>query len=374
MFVANCQKCHILGKKSTGPNLVGVGTRWTDSTNLNKWIKNSQGYLTTGDPYAIALYNEYGSVMPAFPNLSDDDLVNILAYVNEYVEPPREGDNGEVAEAKDNSTFYLVLIAALAIIALILSRAVKHLNGIVRKKYHEPEPDKTPIFKRKNYRPWLGLAVLLLFCWLCYAMYDSSSALGRQQGYAPEQPIAFSHKIHAGINKIDCRYCHSGAEKGKAALIPSISVCMNCHYDIQELAESTPEYPKRVYDKEIQKIYAYAGFDPKELKYTKEPQPIVWTKVHNLPDHVYFNHSQHVKVAGLACQSCHGKVEEMDVVEQVNNLSMGWCVNCHRNTEVNFTNGFYADYEDLHKKLESGEIDVVHAEDIGATDCQRCHY
>lgn len=376
LYQANCQRCHILGKKSTGPNLVGVRTRWADSTNLYKWIHNSQGYLATGDPYATDLFKEYGSVMPAFPAFNDADIHNILLYIDAYVPPVAKADEGgeAVSEKKDNSTLYIVLIAVLGLIAIILSRSVKQLQGMVRKNYNDPEPNPVPWYKRKNYRPVVGVIALLVFCWLSYSMYDSATSLGRQTGYAPEQPIAFSHEIHAGINKIDCKYCHSGAERGKAAVIPSISVCMNCHYNIQELSESTPEYPKSVYDKEIKKIYEYAGFDPEQLKYTKEPTPIKWTKIHNLPDHVYFNHSQHVKVGGLECQACHGKVQEMKVVEQVNNLSMGWCVNCHRNTEVNFTNGFYADYEELHKKLKSGEINEVHAEDIGATDCQKCHY
>ncbi|MBC8047501.1 MAG: c-type cytochrome [Fimbriimonadaceae bacterium] len=378
LFEANCQRCHIMGRESTGPNLVGVTTRgnWTDSTSLYKWIKNSQGYLaSSGDTYAAELYKKYGSIMPAFANLSDADISNILMFVNGW-EPPTLVENGGSDEtaSNDNTALYIIIIAILGLVAFILSRSVKQLQGMVRQKHDDPEPDPIPWYKKRNYRPIVGVLALLLFSWLSIAMYNSATSLGRQTGYAPDQPIAFSHKIHAGINKIDCRYCHVGAERGKAAVIPSLSVCMNCHYNIQELSENTPEYPKSVYDKEIKKIYEYAGFDAATLKYTKEATPIKWVKVHNLPDHVYFNHSQHVKVAGLECQSCHGMVQEMDVVEQVNNLSMGWCLNCHRQTEVNFTNGFYKDYEDLHNKLESGEIKAVHAEDIGATDCQRCHY
>ncbi|MFN3939149.1 MAG: cytochrome c3 family protein, partial [Chitinophagales bacterium] len=183
-----------------------------------------------------------------------------------------------------------------------------------------------------------------------------------------------SHEIHAGINKIDCKYCHIGVDKGKSAVIPSINVCMNCHYNIQEMSPGNPDYPAAEYTAEIQKIYEVAGFDPENLTYSKEPKPIKWVKVHNTPDHVYFNHAQHVQVAGLECQTCHGKVEEMKVLGQVENLSMGWCVNCHRQTEVNFSNAFYADYRELQNKLKSGEMDLVHAADIGATECQKCHY
>lgn len=375
IFEADCQRCHILGRKSTGPDLVGVKGRWADTTNLYKWILNSQAYLSTGDPYAAALFKEYGTIMPAFSNLTDADISNVLMYIDSW-KAPVEGPGGVVAETetKDNTTVYIIIIAVLALIAVVLSRSVKHLQGMVRQKFNDPSPNPVPWYKRRNYRPAVGVIALLVFCWLCFAMYNSTTAMGRQTGYAPDQPIAFSHKVHAGINKIDCKYCHVGTESGKAAIIPSISTCMNCHYNIQGLSKDSKEYPKAKYDKEIAKIYEYAGFDKDALKYTGEEKPISWVKVHNLPDHVYFNHSQHVKVAGLECQSCHGMVQEMDVIEQVNNLSMGWCLNCHRQTEVNFTNEFYKDYEELHKKLNEGEIKAVHAEDIGATDCQKCHY
>jgi cytochrome c553 len=349
-----------------------------DTTNLYKWVHNSGSFLATGDKYANALFKEYNnSVMPAFPELTDADITDILTYIENYIPPATAGTDGTggVDDKKDNSTIYWILIISLIFIALILNRAVKYLNGMVRQKYSEPEPDRTPIWKQKKYRPFVGLVVLLLLCWLSVAMWDSAASLGRQEGYAPEQPIAFSHKVHAGINKIDCRYCHVGAERGKAAVIPSLSVCMNCHYNIQEVTGTDPNYPKAKYDAEINKIYSYIGFNKADLKYDKAPTPIEWVKIHNLPDHVYFNHSQHTKVAGLECQTCHGQVQEMDVVQQMENLSMGWCVNCHRETNVNFTtNEFYKPYEVLHEKLKSGEIENVKAEDIGATECQKCHY
>ncbi len=377
LFQGKCQRCHLVEKKMTGPALAGVQARWSDSTNLYKWIRNSQAFLATGDKYANDLYKQYNSIMPAFPELKDGDITDILTYIENYKPAvvANSGTPGSTGEKKDNSTIYWILIIALIFIALILNRAVRYLNGMVRQKYTDPEPDRTPIWKQKKYRPVVGLIVLLLMCWLSVAMWDSASSLGRQQGYAPEQPIAFSHKVHAGINKIDCRYCHVGAERGKSAVIPSLSVCMNCHYNIQEVTGTDPNYPKATYDPEINKIYSYIGFNKADLKYDKKPTPIEWVKIHNLPDHVYFNHSQHTKVAGLECQTCHGQIQEMDVVQQMENLSMGWCVNCHRETNVNFTtNEFYKPYEVLHEKLKSGEIENVKAEDIGATECQKCHY
>ncbi len=383
LFQSKCQRCHLIDKKMTGPALMGVKDRWADTTNLYKWIKNSQGFLGTGDKYANDLFKQYNSIMPAFPELQDADIADILAFITtegarlQAEAQAPAGGTGTIGEApkQDNTTLYWILIIALIFIAFILSRTARHLDGMVRQKFDEPDRDKTPFWRKRKYRPLVGLIVLLLLSWLSVAMWDSATSLGRQQGYSPTQPIAFSHKVHAGINKIDCRYCHVGAERGKAAVIPSLSTCMNCHYNIQGVNGKDPNYPKAVYDKEIAKIYSYIGFNKETMKFEKEAQPIEWTKIHNLPDHVYFNHSQHVKVAGLECQTCHGQIQEMDVVQQMENLSMGWCVNCHRNTNVNFTtNEFYKPYEVLHEKLKNGEIQNVKAADIGATECQKCHY
>jgi cytochrome c2 len=382
LFQSKCQKCHLVDRQMTGPALKGVRSRWADTTVLYSWIKNSASVLASGDKYANDLYKQFnGAAMNAFPELTDADIFDILTYI--YAEDKRitdrlatgDGIGGVAAEEKDNSTLYWILIVALIFIAVILGRAVKYLDGLVRQKFDDPTPDTTPFWKKRKYRPVVALLALLFLSLLSVAMWNSATSLGRQQGYAPEQPIAFSHKVHAGINKIDCKYCHVGAERGKAAVIPSLSVCMNCHYNIQGVTGTDPNYPKAVYDKEIAKIYSYIGFNKETLKYESEPKPIEWTKIHNLPDHVYFNHSQHVKVAGLECQTCHGQIQEMDVVQQMENLSMGWCVNCHRNTNVNFTtNEFYKPYEVLHEKIKNGEMESVKAEDIGATECQKCHY
>ncbi len=381
LYQSKCQRCHLIDKRMTGPALQNVRTRWSDSTHLYSWIKNSQAFLGTGDPYANALYKQFNSIMPAFAELKDADIADILVYID--AEATRLADKNKVVaggpiasvEKRDNSTLYWILIVALLFIALVLARSVKYLDGLVRQKFDDPTPDRTPFWKKRKYRPLVGILALIFFSLLSLAMWDSATSLGRQQGYAPDQPIAFSHKVHAGINKIDCKYCHVGAERGKSAVIPSLSVCMNCHYNIQGVNGLDPNYPKAVYDKEIAKIYSYIGFNTETLKYEKEAKPVEWIKIHNLPDHVYFNHAQHVKVAGLECQTCHGQVQEMDVVQQMENLSMGWCVNCHRNTNVNFTtNEFYKPYEVLHEKLKNGEMTSVKAADIGATECQKCHY
>ena len=195
--------------------------------------------------------------------------------------------------------------------------------------------------------------------------------IGVYQGYKPEQPIAFSHTVHAGAQKIDCNYCHSSARNSKTAGIPAASVCMNCHTYIQKGAITGTA--------EIDKIYASIGFDPTSQSYTAEQtEPLKWIKVHNLPDHVYFNHSQHVTVGKVACQTCHGPVETMDVLEQFAPLTMGWCVNCHRDTKVSMEGNGY--YDEIHSRLpeelkeqmlKDGKLTVS---ELGGIECSKCHY
>lgn len=181
--------------------------------------------------------------------------------------------------------------------------------------------------------------------------------LGRSQNYAPDQPIKFSHKVHAGDNQIDCKYCHSTAEFGKSAGIPAMELCMNCHVLVREGTRSGKF--------EISKVV--------EANETKKP--VEWVRLHNLPDHVFFSHAQHVGVAKVDCKQCHGEVKEMDIVKQTSDLSMGWCINCHRETKVNFKdNAYYDNYMKLHDDVKAGKIDTVRAVNIGANDCMRCHY
>ena len=220
-----------------------------------------------------------------------------------------------------------------------------------------------------------------------YYLAKGAINLGRDKGYMPEQPIYYSHKVHAGINQISCLYCHGSAMESKHAAIPSVNTCMNCHKAI-----STYEKGPKLYTEdgveidgtaEIEKLYKYAGFDPARPNDwdPAKAKPVEWIKIHNLPDHVYFNHSQHVKAGNVQCQTCHGPIQDMDVVSQFSELSMGWCVNCHRETKVDFYNAgdstgnkFYSIYEKFHNDLASGKMDSVTVSDIGGTECQKCHY
>jgi hypothetical protein len=183
-----------------------------------------------------------------------------------------------------------------------------------------------------------------------------AQAIGRQQFYEPVQPVEFSHKIHAGQNKIDCQYCHTTVNESNHAGIPSTQLCLNCHNVVREGTVTGKE--------EIAKIHT--SFE--------KGAPIRWIKVHNVPDHAYFNHSQHVNIGGVECTECHGPVETMDRVIQVNDLSMGWCIECHRTREVNFSNEFYTHYKDLKNEVDSGIVKRVTVQKIGGDECQKCHY
>jgi hypothetical protein len=214
------------------------------------------------------------------------------------------------------------------------------------------------IFLRKiKYKMIPVVIMLVALGWQGKMIVVDAIRLGRQENYAPDQPVKFSHRIHAGQNKINCRYCHATVEYGKSAGIPAASLCMNCHMVVREGAKSGKFEIAKV-------VEAY-----------ETGHPIQWTRIHNLPDHVFFNHSIHVGSGKLDCTKCHGPVAEMDIMRQYSDLSMGWCVNCHRQTPVNFEiNHYYDRYVKLHDALKAGRIDTIRAANIGANDCQRCHY
>lgn len=268
--------------------------------------------------------------------------------------------------------FLTILSVILAIIVLLLIRIKKVLDRLIDERYPE---EATPGWMVATFRPWyahlnkiiavltVGTIFTLIFglYGFAYGAYD----LGNQQNYAPEQPIKFSHQIHAGTYKMDCQYCHSTASKSKNASIPPVGTCMNCHVYVQ----ATEKYNGQI-SPEIQKIYKAADFNPETGKYGKNPQPVKWIRIHNLPDLAYFNHSQHVAVGKVECQTCHGPIETMAVVQQYSTLQMGWCIDCHRNNNIDVENNKY--YEDLHKKLKKGE--KVTVANNGGLECSKCHY
>ena len=209
-----------------------------------------------------------------------------------------------------------------------------------------------------------------------YFAYGWLMQVGIDQGYMPIQPIHYSHKIHSGDNQIDCQYCHSSARVSKHSGIPSLNVCMNCHQNIAEYnGEEDLEkgYTKEFYTNEIKKLYKAVGWDEEKRIYTGETEPVKWVRIHNLPDHVYFNHSQHVNVAGIECQECHGPVEEMEIAYQYSPLTMGWCINCHRESDVKVKDNDY--YTKIHEELSKKYgVETLTVAQMGGLECGKCHY
>jgi mono/diheme cytochrome c family protein len=378
LFQTNCASCHALNKKLTGPALAGLEERgpWGDRKKLYAWIRNPAGFAKT-EPYAASLIKEYGVLMTGFNALTDAEIDAIVTYINTPppAGTPAAGTATAPAEQEDNSFLYGILSLILGVVALILLQINSNLKKLADQKVGVERAEPVPFWKNKAY---VATGIILLFLVGGYFTIQGAIGLGRQTNYQPEQPIYYSHKVHAGINQVNCLYCHGGAMEGKHANIPSVNVCMNCHMAINEY--KGPELLREDGSKvdgtaEIQKLYKYAGWDPSVNKYTTAGKPIEWIKIHNLPDHVYFNHSQHTKVGGVQCQTCHGPIQEMGEVYQFSNLSMGWCINCHRETGVKFKdNGYYSMYEKFHNDIKAGKMDSVTVEKIGGTECQKCHY
>ena len=372
LFSSNCASCHYLGpesKKLVGPGLNDhifeeYTTEW-----LYSWIKNSSELIASGDEQAVAVFEQYNkSVMTAFPYFTNDDIDNILAYIKAgpvEIEEEVVESSEEVSPSSNPSTILILLLVALVLFAIVLAR----VKNVLKEVKGDPTASlfESAIVWLKASPIVIALVVFYFVLSALGTAWDGLLAVGVQQGYQPEQPIAFSHKLHAGENGVDCNYCHSGARHSKSAGVPSANVCMNCHTYINEgkSEEGTQE---------ISKIYAAIGFDPETRSYIEgyEQQPIEWIRIHNLPDLAYFNHSQHVNVAGVECQECHGPIEEMEVVEQYSPLTMGWCINCHRETKVDTTNNYYHDLNDNWIEKYHGE-DIT-AEKIGGLECGKCHY
>ncbi len=387
LFNANCAACHRLYKPATGPALFGVGDKY-DREWLYSWIRNSQAMVKAGDPQAVAIFEENNqAVMTAFPALTDTDIDNILAYT--YTEKPEVVDpciaNPELCEGETStsgvSSEIILLVLALVFLMLVVMlylvtktlKRIAEANGVV----YEKKEKRTPIWQAfiKNQFLVLVVSVFLLLS-AGYFAYGWMMQVGMDQGYAPVQPIHYSHKIHAGDNEIDCNYCHSSARKSKHSGIPSLNVCMNCHKNISEYTgeeDIANGYTRDFYTAEIKKLYEAVGWDEASQSYTGETKPVKWVRIHNLPDFAYFNHSQHVTVAGIECQKCHGPVEEMEIMYQFSPLTMGWCINCHRETNVDLKGNDY--YKKIHEELSKKYgVDQLTIAQMGGLECGKCHY
>jgi len=374
LFKENCKTCHAVHTQEVGPALKDV-TKRRDVKWLSAWIRNSSAVIASGDKYANDIYNKFGkSPMTSFSSFKDDEIKAVLAYIDaesvkapvvEGPKTPTPGPGGETSEVKEDTTSTIILILVVVVLILVLTTLIVFLSVIKRflkdKEASLTEADKelvnqkfdlVVVVKSKMFITIVSLlfvAIAVRACWL------GALSIGVEQNYEPVQPIAFSHKQHAGDMKINCNYCHTGAYKSKQSNIPSLNICMNCHTHVTE--------GSRFGKDEIAKV----------VKAYNDGTPIKWVRVHNLPDLAYFNHSQHTTVAGIECQKCHGPIEEMEVVRQHSPLTMGWCINCHRETAVNSKDNAY--YDKLLKvHADSKKKGEMKAEDIGAIDCSKCHY
>lgn len=377
LFNNNCKSCHQVKIKVVGPALKGVLDRAPSVDWIKAWVRNPAKVIAAGDKYAVQIYADNNkSQMTAFTSFTDAQIMSILAYVKDEgdkPDAPPPGPTTPTGEVKPAvPTGYLDAILAGMIIILILMVVILGLITNALKKYLNDkqltEEDKEVVNNPYSLSSAMrSPAFIFLIAFVVAAItfktvIDGLFSIGVQQGYQPKQPIAFSHKLHAGAYEINCVYCHTGANKGKQANIPSPNICMNCHSQVKQ------ESP------EIQKIYAAIGYDVKTASYTGKQKPIEWVRIHNLPDLAYFNHSQHYNVAGVKCQTCHGPIEEMDVVKQYSLLTMGWCIDCHRKTDVNTAgNAYYDKLVELHDQ-QKGKGTKMKVEDIGGLECSKCHY
>ncbi len=434
LFRNYCASCHNKNMRQalTGPALGGIEERWADYPieDLYEWIRNSQALIAAGHPRAVQVYNENNKVlMQAFPNLTDEDVASLLLYINGVYDGTYgvsatvagEGVGGADRQGS-NEVYYYIIFGFLLVLALVLARIYNNLKYLAAVKEGLDVEAPPSIWATLTSKGTISMIIFALVVFGGYTTVNNAIGLNRQQDYQPEQPIKFSHATHAGLHQIDCQYCHDGARRSKHSVIPATNTCMNCHRAVKVGSEYGTG--------ELVKIFASIGYDPSKDVYienydelsedeikqiyttwianeyvaehgqldrrgertmdeqwdgivnslTSETKstiqgPIEWVRIHNLPDHAYFNHAQHVAVGKVECQTCHGPVEEMEVVKQWSPLSMGWCINCHRETEVQFAgNPYYASYEQYHEELKAGTRDRVTVEEIGGLECQKCHY
>ena len=401
IFNTYCASCHKPDKNSTGPALQGAKQRWEENSsldNLYKWVKNSQEVVKAGDPYAVKLFKEWnGSIMTPQP-ISNEQIDAVLTYVDAYVAPTAQGPESPTGQVEEQESDAWIWVLTISVLFFIIIASVGSVRRQLQNTINEQEgkPTDEDLSYMQAFGKWanknkvlVGLSSLAILLTVLVKLGAAGHQVGVFDDYNPSQPIAFDHSVHAGNAEINCVYCHNSAEKSKHAGIPSVNVCMNCHKDIHEGKKTGPD--------EIAKVHAAAGFDPDKMQYTGEGSPIVWNKVHNLPDHVYFNHSQHVAVGKLDCAQCHGDVknittgkvatrEELNAVEENSikfekpTLTMGWCLDCHNQIGVQDAGSEY--YDEIHKRLKNNpellkkfkEDDQITVRELGGWECAKCHY
>jgi len=385
LFNANCAACHQLNRKAVGPALSGVTEKY-DREWLYKWIKNGTQMIKDGDPQAVAIWEEYNrAVMTNYPQFSNEQIDNILAYTDYTPPPPAVTVAASAQTVSQGSDISVNVILAVTIVIftilivmlfLVQRTLIKIANASGVKIETDTKRNITPLWQTIVKNQFLIFIMVVGFLLSsAYFTYGYLMQVGIDQGYAPIQPIHYSHKIHAGANQIECKYCHSSARVSKHSGIPSLNVCMNCHEYIAEYnGEEDLEngYTRDFYTNEIKKLYSAVGWDEENQVYTGNTKPVKWVRIHNLPDFVYFNHAQHAQVAKIECQTCHGPVEEMEIMYQYSPLTMGWCIDCHRESNVDKDNEYYQKvHEELSKKYGVEKLTVAQ---LGGIECAKCHY
>ena len=317
----NCAGCHNTSESDTlnwNPDAVEISLKFRDKSaeDLSKVLLKPIG-------------EKMSQVHKGF-QLTPEEVMMLKGYMDQLV---------DIGLKKDNPVITNLLLFIIASILFLFSIIDLIISKILRKQ-------------------WINYLILLSTgIFITNTLVVEAIAIGRSKDYSPDQPVKFSHAVHTGQNETDCIYCHSSAPYSKSAGFPAENVCMNCHLLVRNGTRSGMSEIAKV-------ISAYDSL-----------KPIEWIKVYNLPDHVFFSHAQHVSAGGISCQECHGNVEAMNIIIQVPDLSMGWCISCHRSKKLNIqNNNFYAEYKDLADKIKKGEIDSVTVDMLGGIECMKCHY
>lgn len=419
LFKAKCATCHQPHKNGTGPKLFEVRKKWADGGakdgSINQWVNNWQA-AAASDPYAQTVSTWAPTAMQVFPELKAEEITAIFDWVDAQPDPaaaPADGGTTDGAatgveetEEEGSSTWVWVMLA------LIFAIIIAAVSGVRRQLKSAVNEDESGEVEAQTYgqelRAWhwknkryVGVGILITAVCLIVAGFQGLGEIGIVEDYHPSQPIAFPHDIHTGVNGIDCKYCHNSVTKSKSAGLPTVNVCMNCHKQVNGRTPAQQE--------QIAKIYAAAGWSTEGAgSYTGKSTPIKWNKVHVLPDHVYFNHSQHVVVGGVDCKQCHGDMTKQKETAQVQpvselnkiegnvvltrpTLTMGWCIECHGEkaiTEGPINTKMKGDavdgyYNEIHRRLlnndkklyskylEDGKVTV---KELGGWECAKCHY
>ncbi|MBP6090308.1 MAG: c-type cytochrome [Crocinitomicaceae bacterium] len=417
LFKAKCASCHQPHKNGTGPKLFQVRQKWADGGakdgSIYQWVNNWQT-AAANDPYAQTVSAWSPTAMQAFPELKKEDVDAILDWVDSQPEPGADAKDGAAGDAaatdsmateeeeSSNGWVWILMGVVFATIIMAVSGVRRQLKiASAEDAGEDTHEGKTYMEEFKTwawkYRKYVGMVSLVIVIGAIVTLFLSLYSIGVVEEYQPSQPIAFPHAIHTGTNGIDCKYCHNSVTKSKSAGLPTVNVCMNCHKQVNGRTPAQQE--------QIAKIYEAAGWNPEGAgKYTGKVKPIIWNKVHVLPDHVYFNHSQHVVVGGVDCKQCHGdmtkQVEAVKVqtVAELNKiegnipltkptLTMGWCIECHGEKEI--STGSIADtkkdgyYQEIHRRLLNNDKKLyskylkdgkVTVSELGGWECAKCHY